>query len=87
VGSKTFDGVWFAVFADDHLPPHVHGYRGTVVVVVDLLPDGTVVKSTRPKPVKPSNAKRSEVRRILKVAAEHAAALHDLWEQMHGSSK
>lgn len=85
VGSKTFDGVWFTVFADDHPPPHVHGYLGAVLVVVDLLRDGGTAESTRSKAVKPANAKRSDVRRVLRAASENAATLHALWEQMHGT--
>ncbi len=85
MGSKTFDGVWFISFSDDHLPPHVHGKYAETEVLIDLLPDGTVVKSERGDAVRPINAKRSQIRRILRVAAENAAELHEIWEKMHGS--
>jgi hypothetical protein len=84
VGSKTFDGVWFISYAHDHPPPHVHGFYAKTEVLVDLLPGGKVRKSNRADAVTPSNAKRSDVRRILDVAARHAAELHELWEKMHG---
>jgi hypothetical protein len=37
VGSKTFDGVRFAAYTDDHPPPHVHGFYAGVVVVMELI--------------------------------------------------
>jgi hypothetical protein len=66
VGSKTFDGVWFISFSHDHAPPHVHGSYAETTVIVDLLADGTVARSGRRDAVKPTNAKTSDVRRILK---------------------
>jgi len=86
VGSKTFDGVWFLSFSHDHLPPHVHGRYGSVQVIVDLLPDDKVARSSRWDAVTPSNGKRSDVRRILNMAAEHAAELRELWEKTHGTT-
>ena len=84
MGSKTFDGVWFISYMRDHLPPHVHGEYAETSVVVDLLPDGTVRRSLRWDSVEPANAKRSDIRRILDVAAAHAAELMKLWEKAHG---
>ncbi len=84
MGSKRFDGVWFISFADDHLPPHVHGRYAEVEVIVDLVPGGKIVQSDREDAISPKNAKRSDVRRILRVAAAHAAELHKIWEMMHG---
>jgi hypothetical protein len=84
VGSKTFDGVWFSSYSDDHPPPHVHGRYAETRVIVDLLPDGTIRRSRRWDSVVPSNAKRGDVRKILEVAAAHAAELKELWEKTHG---
>jgi hypothetical protein len=84
VGSKTFDGVWFTSYSLDHAPPHVHGSYAETTVIVDLLPDGTTARSNRRDAEKPTNAKRSDVQRILRVAAAHAAELHALWEKTHG---
>jgi hypothetical protein len=83
VGSKTFDGVWFAAFSHDHPPPHVHGRYGDVLVIVELTPDG-IRKSGRRKAVVPSNAKNSDVRHILEVSAAQRAELMKLWEGTHG---
>jgi hypothetical protein len=64
----------------------VHGDYGSVRVVVELLPDGTVQESSRPDAVKPRNGKRSDVRHILAVAAEYAAELIEIWEKTHGKT-
>lgn len=84
MGSKTFDGVWFTSYSDDHEPRHVHGQYAETEVIVDLLPDGIVRQSTRRDAVAPGNAKRSDVRRILTVAAEYSKELQQLWEATHG---
>jgi hypothetical protein len=84
VGTKTFDGVWFLSYADDHDPPHVHGKYAEVEVVVELIAGGKTMQSDREDAIQPQNAKRSDVRRILRVAADHAAELHQLWEKTHG---
>ena len=86
MGSKTFDGVWFIAYSHDHLPPHVHGLYENTEVLVDLLPGGGVAKSNRREAVRPSGAKRGDVRRIMSTAAAHAAELHELWEKAHGSA-
>ena len=78
MGSKTYDGVRFSIFVADHLPRHAHGYLGDITVIVDLLPDNEVAKSKRRRAVTPSNAKQSDVRRILTMAAAHAAELNAL---------
>jgi hypothetical protein len=67
------------------LPPrHVHGFVAEISVIVDLLADGKVAKSARREAVRPANAKRSDVRRILDAAATHAVELNQLWEARHG---
>ncbi len=86
MGSKTFDGVWFISYSLDHAPPHVHGRYAGTMVIVDLLPNGEVAPSTRSKAVTPPNAKRSDVRKIVDTAREHAAELRKLWETTHGTS-
>lgn len=85
MGSKTFDGVWFISFSHDHLPPHVHGRYAGTTVIIDLLPDGRAIKSNRADVVTPDNAKRNDVRKILRTAADYAEELHELWEKTHGS--
>ena len=86
MGSKTYDGVWFTCYSHDHPPPHVHARSNGVEVVIDLLPGGKIVRSTRPRPIKPANAQRSEINRILYVAAAHSIELQQLWEKTHGQT-
>ena len=85
---RRSNGVWFVAYSHDHPPPHVHGQYAETIVIVDLLADGaggwTTAQSERRDAVKPINAKRSDVRRILDMAAAHAAELGQLWEDVHG---
>ena len=85
-GAKTYDGVWFTSYSHDHSPPHIHGLIAGAEVVIDLLPNGRVVRSRRAKSVKPANARKSDVRRILIVAAAHVEELQTLWEKAHGQA-
>ena len=84
MGSKTFDGVWFVAYSHDHPPPHVHGFYAKTELLIDLLPGGGVGRSNRKDAVRPPDAKRGDVRRILEVAAGHATELHELWRTIHG---
>jgi hypothetical protein len=85
VGSKTYEGVRFSVYPRDHLPPHVHGTTQDVVVVIALLANGEVDLANRWDAVLPSNAKRSVVAKILRVAAKNVDELKALWEKTHGT--
>jgi hypothetical protein len=57
---------------------------GGAEVIVDLGLDGTVALADRPDCIRPGNARRSEIRKILSQAAEHFDELVLLWEKMHG---
>jgi hypothetical protein len=83
VGSKTFDGVWFTAYSDDHPPPHVHGWYAGIEVLVEFV-GGTVRLAQRARPVRPPNGKRSDVNHVLKVAARNAAELMELWRIING---
>ncbi len=54
-----------------------------MVAIVDLRADGTVVLAEREDRIKPANAKRTDVKKILKAAQEHFDALVAAWESMH----
>jgi hypothetical protein len=82
VGKIVFDGVRFRIWSHDHTPAHAHGYCGSASVVVELLEDGGV--KIRRGSKRPSNAKRSDVRRIVVTAEEHYAELKKIWEETHG---
>jgi hypothetical protein len=85
VGSLRFDGVRFVAYPEDHEPRHVHGFYAETEVIVDLLtaPVRGVAVANRRDAVRPGNAKRSDVKHILGVAAAHLDELIGLWEQAH----
>jgi hypothetical protein len=82
VGSRTFDGVRFAAWSHDHDPPHIHGYYAGVEVILDLVAEKEeIVLADRRKRVIPSNAKKSDINRIVRAANDHADAIFKLWEE------
>ncbi len=83
MGSKTFDGVRFAAFTYDHLPPHVHGYYAEVRVIVQLV-DGTARLSFRRDAILPRSGKRSDVNHVLRTATKYQAELMELWRVARG---
>jgi len=82
VASLRFGSVLFVAYPQDHTPRHVHGFFEETEVMIDLGHDRTVSLAVRPDAIRPPNAKRSSVRRILNVAAEHFDQLVVLWEKM-----
>jgi len=84
VGSKTFDGVRFAAWSDDHLPVHVHGFYAGITVLVELMDDNTVRLARRRNAVRPRTAKRSDVNHILRTAEKYADELVQLWRVARG---
>lgn len=83
MASIRFAGVLFVAYPQDHTPRHVHGFVDECEVIVDLRLDRTVALADRVDAIRPGNAKRSCVRRILSSAAEHFDELVALWERMH----
>lgn len=82
MGSRTFHGVRFAAWSDDHIPPHVHGYYAGIEVVLDLIAETEeIVLANRAKRVIPANAKKSDINRIVRAANKHADAVFRLWEE------
>ena len=86
MGSLRFDGILFIVYSNDHLPRHIHGFLGDTEIIVDLLSDGNIALAYRKDAIRPANAKRSDVRKILDGAALHFEELANLWEQIHGNA-
>lgn len=84
MGSKVFEGVTFRAYPNDHAPRHVHGFYAEVEIIVDLKLDGTVSLAARTDAIRPGNASKSDVRRVLAVAAKHFLVLVALWERHHG---
>jgi hypothetical protein len=80
VVSLRFGGVRFLAYSNDHPPRHNHGFAGETEAIVDLRFDGTVALARRERAVRPANAKRSDVKKILRAAAKHFDELAALWE-------
>ena len=83
MASLRFWNVWFIAYPQDHGPRHVHGFTGETEVIVDIGIEGNVALTDRPDCIRPGNAKRSDVRKILRTAAEYFDELVLLWEKMH----
>jgi hypothetical protein len=64
----------------------VHGFLAETQVIVDLLSNGNVAVANRKDVVRPSDAKRSDVRKILTDAALNFEVLATLWEGIHGGA-
>jgi hypothetical protein len=73
----------FKAYPQDHEPRHVHGFTGETEVIVDISLNGRVALADRPDCIRPGTAKRSDVRKILRSAAEYFDELVLLWEEMH----
>ncbi|WP_158822626.1 DUF4160 domain-containing protein [Granulicella sp. S156] len=86
MGSTKFGGVLFVAYPNDHLPRHVHGFTGGIEVIVDLLLDGNAALAERADAVRPPNAKRSDVKKILSAAAAYFDELVELWEKNHDNA-
>jgi hypothetical protein len=86
VGSLKFDGVLFIVYSNDHLPRHVHGFASEAEAIIDLRWNGTVALAERHDAIRPANAKRRDVKKILHAAALHFEELAGLWEEIHGNA-
>ena len=82
MGSKKFGGVLFVTKAGDHAPRHFHAFAGDGEIVVELTQDRRVVLARRDDAVRGATA--SEVRKALRLAAEHFDELAGLWERFHG---
>ena len=83
MASDRLSGVLFVAYPQDHAPRHIHGFLEEAEVIIDLRGDRIVALADRPDVIRPGNAKRSSVRRVLRAAAEHFDELVKLWEAMH----
>lgn len=79
-------GVRFRIHPQDHEPIHAHGRYAETVAIVELFADGTVGLAQRPDAILPSDAKRSDVRKILDAASKYYDEIQAAWEQMQGEN-
>ncbi len=61
-------------------------FAGDTEAIVDLRLDGTVALAERNDAIRPANAKRQDVKKILNAAALHFEELAELWEAIHGEA-
>ena len=83
MGSFEYSGITFRVYSGDHDPPHLHCRYQGIEVIVELGADRTVRLSDRANAVRPVDAKRSHVRRVLDTAGARFDDLLKLWEDAH----
>lgn len=64
----------------------MHGFYAETEAIVELqaAPINEVALADRMDAVRPGNARRSDIRHILDVAAEHLPELMELWGEAHG---
>ena len=86
MGSVLFDGVRFVAYSNDHPPRHVHGFYAETEVIVDIGADHIVTLADRKNAIRPSNAKKSGVKKILLAAADNVEVLVALWEKVNGEA-
>jgi len=71
-------GLSFAIYIDDHPPPHVHVYGDGVAKIV------IVGGSGRPELIYARGLKDSDVKKAMKIVSESRADLLARWSQIHG---
>lgn len=74
----------FVAKAGDHDPRHFHAFVGDGEVVVELTSERQVILADRNDAVRCATA--SDVRKALRLAAEHFDDLVKLWENAHGKN-
>ena len=75
--------ICFRLFPDDHDPRHAHAEYSDIEVIVNLGADGNAVLADRTDRLRPRDAKRSDVKRVLMAAQEYFDELVLAWEKMH----
>jgi Domain of unknown function (DUF4160) len=83
--TKYVGGVRFVLYPQDHVPRHAHALTGDTEIIIDLRPDRSVALADRDDAVR-GKAKKSDIQKVLRAAAEHFDILVAAWEQMHDES-
>lgn len=82
MGSKKFRGILFSTRVGDHDPRHFHAFVGSGEVIIELTSDRRAILMRREDAIRGATA--SDVKKVLKIAAQHFEALAILWEEAHG---
>jgi hypothetical protein len=73
----------FIAYPQGHEPRHINRFTAETEAVVDIGTNGIVTLADRPDCIRPRNAKRGDIRMILRAAGKHFDELVSLWEKMH----
>ena len=73
------DGFTVRIWSNDHLPRHVHLFKGDGTCVINLKG-----KNGLPELREFYNMKRSEVSQALKIVCEYQHELIEAWNKIHG---
>ncbi len=84
MGSKQIGGVLFVTKAGDHDPRHFHAFVGDGEVIIELTSERQAILADRNDAVRGTTA--AEVRKTLRLAAEHFDDLAKIWEKTHGEN-
>ena len=69
------DGLRIVIYPNDHPPAHVHVHGPGWVVVINIV---------EPEIRETIGCDEREARRVLRLVADHQAALLDAWRRFHG---
>ncbi len=72
------EGLHVVIFVDDHEPAHIHVF-GDGQAKINLSGPGEA-----PELVWADNMKRSDIRRAMRIAAEHQTLFLKRWSEIHG---
>ena len=74
------NGYVLRISSNDHLPCHVHVFKGNAECVINL-----VGKDGHPELREFYNMKRSEVAKAIRIVADHQEKLIEEWNKIHGA--
>lgn len=74
------DGYIVRIWSNDHLPRHVHVFKGDGECVINLVGEGGL-----PELREFYNLKRKEVAKAIRIVADNQKKLIKAWNQIHGA--
>ncbi len=74
------DGYVVRIWSNDHLPRHVHVFKGDGECVINLVGAGGL-----PELREFYNLKRKEVAKAIRIVADNQQTLIEAWNQIHGA--
>lgn len=74
------DGYVVRIWSNDHLPRHVHVFKGNGECVINLVGEGGL-----PELREFYDLKRKEVAKAIKIVADNQEKLIEAWNRIHGA--